>query len=740
MRFPIVLPSSKLPYWISRVRESALHDKWADVLSHYREIKQAGIRPTDPSFFHPILKACSTLSFRHGKSIHATLVKQGFESFTSAGNSIMDFYVKSGAFDSAVNMFGCMNSRDSVSWNIIIHGHLNLGNFDEGLWLFMQARVEGFEPNISTLVLILQACRNIDAVNHGTKLHGYLIRSGFWTDTSVMNSALSFYAEGGMGHARKVFDEMSDRDVISWCVMIGGHVQSGEADVALGLFKEMLSAVGVSVDGQTMASAIKACTSLVDLCIGRVIHGFVICRGLDYDVFVGNSLIDMYSKCNESDCACKVFSEMPQKNIVSWNSLLSGFVHNEKHWDALMLFDSMGKAGIEADSVTLVNLLQVSKYFVDPFRCKFIHSMVVRRGHESNELVINSLIDAYAKCNLINFSWELFNRMKRRDTVTWSTMIAGFTHCGMPDEAIAVYNEMNRVHVKVNSVTMLNLLEACSSSAELKRSKWAHGVAIRRGFATEVAVGTAILDMYSSCGEIEATRKAFDQISQKNIVSWSAMVAAYGMNGLARDALAALADMRLHGLKPNPVTTLSVLSACSHGGLIEEGLAFFEELIEDCGDKLRLEHYSCMVDLLGRAGKLDTAMCMMEKIPDRLKPGASAWGALLSACRKYGNSELGAVAASRVLELEPSNSAGYLLASNMYAAGGSWVDAARMRWLVKEKGVMLVAGYSLVHINNRACRFVAGDKRQPFSDETSHVVEQLHECMTMGEMDDEAFF
>ena len=696
-------------------------------------MKKAGAQLTDPTLVHSILKACSSLPVRHGKSIHASLLKQGFDSLTSTGNSIMDFYMKTGALDSALFVFDSMRSRDSVSWNIMIHGHLSRGASDEGLWWFRQARVIAFEPNVSTLVLAIHACRSLGAMEEGLKMHGYIIRSGFLDIPSVQNSLLSMYADNDMERAEELFDEMCERDVISWSVMIGGYVQTGEAQMALQLFLEMASNARIELDGITMVSVLKACANTGDISMGRSVHGVVICRGLDYDLFVGNSIIDMYSKCDDHESAFKAFNEMPCRNTVSWNSIISGLVRTEKHSEALSLFYSMGKAGFRADEVTLVNLLQSCKYFVDPFQCKFIHSIVIRWGYELNEFVINSLIDAYSKCDLIELAWKLFDRLKTKDTVSWSAMIAGFNHCGKPDEAIALFQEMNQAQEKPNGVTILSLLEAFSVSADLKRSKWAHGIAIRRGLAAEVAVGTAILDMYAKCGEIGLSRKAFDQIPEKNIVSWGAMIAACGMNGLARDALALLSEMKLHGLKPNAVTTLSVLSACSHGGLVEEGLSFFENMVQDHGVEPGLEHYSCMVDMLGRAGKLNSAMNLIEKMPERMRDGAGLWGALLSACRSSGNSRLGAGAASRVLKLEPQSSAGYFLASSMYAASGLWADAAKMRWLVKVRGVRVVAGYSLVHVEDKAWRFVAGDESHPRAGEIWGVVEQLHDCMKIAE-------
>lgn len=721
--------------WCSgRLGELLCHGKSHDVLLHYRELNKSGVVLTDHSIFPVLFKACLNLSatHRHGNSIHASLVKQGFLAFTSVGNSLMDMYAKSGDLGSALLVFNCMDNKDSVSWNVVIHGHLlERAASTRGLWFFTQAWAAGFEPNISTFVLVIQACRNLRAFEAGRTVHASILRAGYSSITSVQNSLLSFYAELRMHLAHNLFDEMTHRDVVSWSVMVAGYAQSeDESLTALEFFQRMID-FGITPDGQSVVSVLKACSKLKAIKMGQSIHGFVISRGLDYDLFVYNSLIDLYSKCNDIDSSFRVFHGIPEKNVVSWNSLLSGLVQNEMHREALNLFGSMRKAGVQSDEVTLVNLLQLCKSFLDPDQCKLIHSRILRRGFELNDLVTNSLIDAYASCNLITYAWSQFGNMRTRDAVTWSTMIAGFTHCGMPDEAIAVFREMSHTSEWPNAVTMLNLLEACSLSADMKRSRWAHGIAIRRGLASDVVVGTAILDMYSKCGSIGSSRKVFNQIQHKNVVTWSAIIAAYGMIGLPNEALALLAEMKICGLRPNQVTALSLLSACSHGGLVEEGLSLFKELIWDHEVEPGLEHYSCLVDLLARAGKVDSAMNLIGRLLVGLKPGASAWGALLSACRNYENYEFGAIALPQVLELEPSSSAGYLLASNMYASGHSWVDATKMRMLAKEGGVKVVAGYSLVYVNGKACRFLAGDNRQSLSDELQFAIRQLHSSMKM---------
>lgn len=729
---PTVISSSKLSNCISKIKESSFSGKWQEVLSLYNnDLNKAGVHITEPSLFHPIIKACSAISLPHGKSLHASVIKLGVESCTSIGNSIMDFYTKAGLMDSAFNVFTWMKIKDSVSWNILISTQLHHCEFNKGISSFTNARSTGFEPNVSTLLLVIQMIRNLGTLLEGQKMHGYMIKTDFLSVSSVQNSLLSMYADMAMEFAQNLFDQMSNRDVIAWSVMISGYVKSNKACVALGVFKEMLSEFGSKIDGHTIVSVLKACTNLNDLITGRTLHGFGIQKGFDFDLFLGNSLVDMYSKCNDPDSALQAWKDMPIKNIVSWNSLLSGLVCNEKHSEAISLFNSMQKAGIEPDGVTLVNLLQECKHFQSPLLCKCIHTVIIRKNHDLNELILNTLIDVYAKCNLIFLAQKLFNSTKIRDTVSWSTMIAAFTHCSLPDEAIKVYHEMIQTQEKPNSITILNLIEACSYDAELKRPKWAHGIAIRKGFASDANVGTAILDMYSSYGDIITSKKAFNQISNKNIISFSAMIAAYGMNGLPRDALRLLNEMETHDLKPNSITILSVLSACSHGGLIKEGLSFFQKFIKSQEVKPSLEHYSCLVDLLSRGGKLDLAMELIKQLAKQQNVTASSCGALLSGCRTNFNvnEKIQEKVVSCVLELEPNNSSGYMLASNMYASKGLWDHAARIRALVKDKHIKVVAGYSMVHVNNKCCKFIAGDRNQFLSNEIRATIEELHEFM-----------
>ncbi|KAF8051356.1 hypothetical protein N665_1742s0005 [Sinapis alba] len=723
---------SKLQALSSRIKQASSNGKWREVLSCYSEIQTSGTQLNDPFLFPIVFKACAKLSWLpQGRCIHGGLYKRGFESFVSVGNSVADFYMKCGDLCSATRAFDSMTSRDSVSWNVVVFGFLDHGFEEEGLWWFWKSRVWGFEPNVSTLVLVIHALRNLRWYVDGEKIHCYVIRTGFCGVSSVQNSILSLYAECDSLRARKLFEEMSERDVISWSVMIRSYVRSQEPVRGLKLFQEMVREAKTEPDSVTVTSVLKGCAVLENVNMGRSVHGFSIRKGFVLvDVFVRNSLIDMYSKGFDIDSAIRVFDESTCRNIVSWNSILAGFVHNQRYEEALKMFGLMRKEAVEADEVTLVSLLQVCKFFEQPLPCKSVHCVMIRHGYESNEVALSSLIDAYTSCCLVDDARTVFESMAYKDVVSCSTMISGLARSGRPYEAISIFCEMKD---KPNAITLVNLLDACSVSADLRKSKWAHGIAIRRGLATaDISVDTSIVDAYAKCGAIEMARRAFDLVPSRNVVSWTGMISAYAINGLSERALASFEEMKREGYTPNAVTYLAVLSACNHGGLIKQGLMIFKSMVEDHNKKPSLQHYSCLVDMLSRAGEIDTAMELIKNLPEDMRPGASAWGSILSGCRnRLKNGMITTEALAEVLKLEPLCSSGYLLASSVFAEEKLWQDVASMRRLVKERNVLVVAGYSTVLEGTMSRRFLAGEKLNQSDCEINNVVQSLRRCLTL---------
>ncbi|TVT97705.1 hypothetical protein EJB05_57025, partial [Eragrostis curvula] len=525
----------------------------------------------------------------------------------------------------------------------------------------------------------------------------------------------------GPAQALEVFDEMPPRDHVSWTSVIGASPPAQ----AVALFRQMLLAA-VRVDGVVLVVLLRASAALRDVHLGSSLHATAARRGLLADVFVANSLVHMYSECLRLRSARKVFDSIAQKNIVSWNTMLTGLLHADRCAEALHLLQQHRHLLLHvADATTLAVLLQLCKKLARPLLCRSLHAYALRKLLlVASTPLLNALLDAYAKCGLLCHALALFRRMPLRDrnVVTWSTVIAACAGSGRPRDAVACFAAMREAGQRPNAITMLSLLEACGGRA---MSRCAHGVALRCGLASDQEVGNALVDMYGKCGDLAGARRVFHAMPVRDVVSWNSMIGALGMNGRASDALALLGEMNV---KPNGVTLLAVLSACAHGGLVQEGMACLESTASTTstwGMELDEEHLSCVVDMLARAGHVEAAA--------KIAAGAAAWSAVLSGCRAKRNvHDLGREAARRVLELEPENSAGYLLATGVVDDDDG--DVVAMRRTMRDRGVKVTGGYSMVHVavgrHEEEHRFASWDARHPQRVQVYAMLHLLHRHMT----------
>jgi len=384
-------------------------------------------------------------------------------------------------------------------------------------------------------------------------------------------------------------------------------------------------------------------------------------------------------------------------------------------------------AGVVDEAAALV-ALSASARVPDRGITGGIHALVSKIGLDGHTGVVNTMLDAYAKGggHDLGAARKLFDMMER-DVVSWNTMIALYAQNGLSTEALGLYRKMLIVGggVRCNAVALSAVLLACAHEGAIQTGKRIHNQVVRMGLEDDVYVGTSLVDMYSKCGKVEMAWKAFQKIKGKNILSWTAMIAGYGMHGYGQEALHVFTDMRKSGLKPNYITFISVLAACSHAGLLNEGRYWYNTMKTEFGIEPGVEHYGCMVDLLGRAGCLDEAYDLIKEM--KAKPDAALWGALLSACRIYKNVELAKISAEKLFELDATNSGYYVLLSNIYAEAGMWKDVERMRVLVKTRGIEKPPGYSSVELKGKTHLFYVGDKSHPQYKEIYAYLEKLLE-------------
>eukprot|EP01018_Ginkgo_biloba_P030286 Gb_21437 [translate_table: standard] len=713
-------PNSQLKNCINTLcKESQLKH----VLGVFHVMNQQGI-PVNPDTYASLLQLCTNIeALSEGQLVHAHILITGLEQNVFLGFKLVSMYAICYSLDNALVVFNRMHKRNVILWNAMIRGYADRGHCDEVLTLYYRMQCEGIHADNFTFPLVLKACAGLSALQEGKEIHYHIIRTGFESDVFVATALIDMYAKcGNIEDARQVFGKMSKRDVVSWSAMISGHAQNGYADDALALFHQMQQA-DIAPNSITMVSVLSACAQLTALQQGKWIHDYMIRSGFVLDVSVRTALIDMYAKCGSIEFAHQLFDKMYKRDVISWNAMIAGYAQNGHANDALTLFHEMQLANLKPNLVTMLSVLPACAHLAALQQGKRIHDYIIRSGFEADASVGNCLLDMYAKCGRIEIAQELFNKMSERDVVSWNTMMAGYAQYGLANEALALFHQMQLADVKPNSVTMLTLLPACAYFGALQQGKLIHSYIIKSGFELSVSVGNALIDMFAKCGSVKDARLVFDKMYERDLVSWSTMIAGYGMHGHGEDALALFSQMQQTGLKPDHITFIGVLSACSHCGLVEKGSQYFDCMSRDYCITPGVEHYACMVDLLGRAGHLYQAHNFIRHMP--LEPDAGVCGALLNACRIHHNIELGEHVSKYLVKLEPKNAGNYVLLSNIYAAAGRWADVAKVRTVLKDTGLKKSPGCSWIEVKNNVHSFLVGDRSHPQSVKIYAMLEAL---------------
>ncbi|KAI4386202.1 hypothetical protein MLD38_004155 [Melastoma candidum] len=463
---------------------------------------------------------------------------------------------------------------------------------------------------------------------------------------------------------------------------------------------------GVQPDSVTISSILPVLVELERFSTAREVHGFIIRKNLDSDVFIANSLIDMYAKSEQPVKASVVFRRTDRKNVVSWNAMVANYAQNGLEVESVSLIREMQTHGLHPTSVTFTNVLPACARIGLIRHGKEIHAKSIRFGLISDLLLSNSLVDMYVKCDRFKLARCLF-AISEKDEVSYNILIVGYSQTSNCLESLGLFSEMQIMGLKFEIVSFMGVVSACANLAAIKQGKEIHGLLIRRHLHSHLFIANSLLDLYTKCGQIHVSKRIFDRMPARDVASWNTIIMGYGMLGQSDFAINLFEGMRLGGSEPDAVSYIAVLSACAHGGLVELGMKYFNDM-QSLNIHPTMMHYACVVDLLGRAALLKEAMKFIEGLPT--VPDSNIWGALLSACRQHGHIELGCWAADRLLELRPQHSGYYALLSNMYAEAGRWKEANKIRGLMKSRGVAKNPGFSWVQMQNKIHAFVVGEK------------------------------
>ncbi|GAA0151774.1 hypothetical protein LIER_37353 [Lithospermum erythrorhizon] len=728
------MPERNLYTWIAILKVYLDNGSYEDAFLLFLDllVEDVGLE----FFVFPVaLKICSGYGgVELGRQFHGVLVRNGFSDNVYVGNALIDMYGKCGSFDDARGVLSNMGTRDRVSWNsmvtacaanglvyealeflenmsledklkpnfvtwsAIIGGFAQNGYDVEAIEMLRRMVAAGFEPNARTLASVLPACARLRSLELGKEIHGYIMRHGSVSNPFVVNgltdlyrrcgdmqSAFSVFSKfslknevsyntiivgycehGDVDKAKEIFYQMElegkKKDTISWNSMISGYVNNSMFDEALHMFLDMVSKDEAKADSYTLGSVLSACANIASFRCGKEVHSLAIVGGLDSNSFVGGALVEMYCKCQDLDAALKAFDEVKEKDIATWNALISGYARCDQ-------FESIH------------TLLQHMK----------------EDGFEPNAFTFNGIIAGYVENERNEMALKLFSEMQA-------------SNC-FPD----IY-------------TVGMILTACAKLASVERGKQVHSYAIKLGYEADSFIGAALVDMYAKCGTIRDASLVHSLIKDLNLVTQNAMLTAYAMHGHGEEGIGFFRSLLLNGFRPDGVTFLSVLSSCVHVGSVETGQEFFN-LMRHYGVRPTLKHYTCMVDLLSRAGQLNKAYNVIKKMP--MAPDSVIWGALLGGCVKHRNVGIGELAAKKLIELEPDIAGNYVMLANLYAFAGRWTDLAITRQVIDDKQIYKSPGCSWIEDKDGIHMFVASDKSHDRATEIYSMLDLLRTRMKL---------
>lgn len=556
-------------------------------------------------------------------------------------------------------------------------------------------------------------------------------------------------------YARKVFDEMLERQQrYCYSYMISAYSKCDLSKETIDIFTLAHARGGGENMCFSIPPVLKASILESDVGLGKQVHSLVVRFGFEFNNYVQSSLIDFYAKSDDVDSAkrvfdglnvkdpvcynClisgysksgqvlaarKLFDEMAERTIVTWNSMLSCYLHNGEYEEGVKLFLLMLSEGFQFNETTLVTMLATCARVGNLDIGLQVKQLVDDYNLRNNMIVSTAIVEMYVKCGAVDNARKEFDCMNDRDVVAWSAMIAGYAQNGRPNEALDLFEKMKSVGMEPNDVTIVSILSACAQLGSVEYGERIGTFVEMQGFASNVQITSALLDMYSKCGNIKKARELFNNMNQKDIVTWNSMIRGLAFNGLAEDAIDHFEQMKETGVEPNDITFVGLLTAFTHAGLVDLGLQFFRKMEFEYKLSPKIEHFACIVDLYCKSGKLNEAYEFISNMD--IEPNAVIWGTLLSASRTHSNLDLAEFSAKKLLVLEPENSGNYVLLANIYISMGKWKEALKIRSLMKDKSLRKTAAYSWIELENKVHKFLIDDKCHPSSANLCNIIDSL---------------
>ncbi|KAL8489253.1 hypothetical protein ACS0TY_025238 [Phlomoides rotata] len=646
------------------------------------------------------------------------MICTGLVKDTYAASKVLKFSTDSPFIqvDYSHKIFTSIDNSNGFIWNTMLRAFVQGNRAHDSIFLYKSMLKNHFLCiDNYTYPILIQGCSLHLFEFEGKEVHNHVVKMGFSGDVYVANNLINMYSLcGHVGDARKVFDESSVPDLVSWNSMLAGYVLEGSVEEAKLFYSRMPKR----------------------------------------SIIASNSMIVLLGRSGRLSEAHKLFDETEEKDVVSWTALISCYEQNLMYGVALDLFLTMRKKGIRIDEVVVVSVLSACSNLLSFRVGKLVHSLVVKTGFESyvnlqNALIHmysrcgdvwsaqklfktgsfldiiswNSMISAYMKCGLVENARELFDKMPEKDVVSWSSMISGYAQLDNFSKTLALFHEMQHQGVKPDDTILVSVVSACAQLAALDQGKWLDAYIRKNGYTVNIILGTTLINMYMKCGSVESAMEVFNGMELKGVSSWNALILGLAMNGHVERSLNMFEEMKKFGNVPNEITFVAVLGACRHMGLVEKGRKYFDSMIKEYNIEPNIKHYGCLVDLLGRSGLLKEAEELIYTMP--MAPDVATWGALLGACKKHGNKEIGERIGRKLIEYQPEHDGFHVLLSNIYASKGNWENVVEIRGIMTKQGVVKTPGCSIIEADGVVHEFLAGDRSHPQMKEIEGMLEEM---------------
>jgi pentatricopeptide repeat protein len=628
--------------------------------------------------------------------------------------------MKSGRLTDALDLFDRMPRKNVVAWTSAISGCTRNGRPEAAAAMFAGMLASGVAPNDFACNAALAACAAAGALRLGEQVHSLAVRAGFAGDAWIGTCLVELYARcGSLSAAREVFRHMESPDVVGYTSLVSALCRDGEFAQAVEVLCQMMRQ-GLQPNEHTVTSILTACPQV----LGEQVHAYMVkAIGLQ-SVYASSALIDLYSRNGDCDMARSVFQKLDSKNVVAWCSMMQLCIRDGRLEDAMRVFSEMISESVEPNEFAFSIALGACG---TAGLGRQIHCSAIKRNLMTDVRVSNALLSMYGRNGLTEELEAVLDKIENPDLVSWTAAISANFQNGFSEKAVALLSKMHSQGFTPNDYAFSSGLSSCADLALLDQGRQFHCLALKLGCDSKICTGNALINMYSKCGEIGSARLAFDVMNLHDVTSWNSLIHGFAQHGDVNMTLEAFGEMCSSGCKPDDSTFLGVLVGCNHAGLVKEGETLFRVMTDQYGIVPTPSHYACMIDMLGRNGRFDDALSMIEKMP--FDPDVLIWKTLLASCRLHGNLDMGKLAAGKLMELSERDSASYVLMSNIYAMHGEWKDAGRVRRRMDEVGVKKEAGESWIEVKSEVHTFVARDTSHPDSASIYQMLAELVDVM-----------